>query len=142
METDFLWSFSFVSFAKIAIIVGEKSDDLLKAEAASPSSSESKEEQSESHFLPRCASPFAFLLAFFFSLFPLFSCSWSLALSGQFAICRCFETRGSLDRRVNYRCVPQPRWVDARRNVKGGKEAAGGRQACERADPAAFVLAP
>jgi hypothetical protein len=34
---------------------------LLKAEAASPSSSESDEEQSESHSLPRCASPFAFL---------------------------------------------------------------------------------
>jgi hypothetical protein len=38
-----------------------KSDDLLKDEAASPSSSESEEEQSESHSLPRCASPFAFL---------------------------------------------------------------------------------
>jgi hypothetical protein len=25
---------------------------------------------------------------------------------------------------------------------EGGKEAAGGRQACERADPTAFVLAP
>jgi hypothetical protein len=36
-------------------------------------------------------------------------------------VCRCFETRGSLDRRVNYRRVPQPRWVDARRNAKGGK---------------------
>jgi hypothetical protein len=49
---------------------------------------------------------------------------------------------GSLDRRVKCRRVPQPRWVDARRNAKGGKEAAGGRQACERANPAAFVLAP
>jgi hypothetical protein len=36
---------------------------------------------------------------------------------------------GSLDRRVNCRRVPQPRWVDTRRNAKGGKEAAGGRQA-------------
>jgi hypothetical protein len=36
---------------------------------------------------------------------------------------------GSLDRQVNCRRVPQPRWVDARRNTKGGKEAAGGRQA-------------
>jgi hypothetical protein len=45
------------------------------------------------------------------------------------ANCRCFETRGSLDRRVNRRRVPQPRWVDARWNAKGGKEAAGGRQA-------------
>jgi hypothetical protein len=38
-----------------------KSEDLLKAEAASPSSLESEEEQSESHFFPRCASLFAFL---------------------------------------------------------------------------------
>jgi hypothetical protein len=36
---------------------------------------------------------------------------------------------GSLDQQVNCRRVPQPRWVDARRNAKGGKEAAGGRQA-------------
>jgi hypothetical protein len=34
--------------------------------------------------------------------------------------CRCFETRGSLDRRVNCRRVPQPRWVGARRSAKGG----------------------
>jgi hypothetical protein len=27
---------------------------------------------------------------------------------------------GSLDRRVNCRCVPQPRWVGARRSAKGG----------------------
>jgi hypothetical protein len=38
---------------------------------------------------------------------------------------------GSLDRWVNRRRVPQPRWVDARRNAKGGKEAVGGRQAWE-----------
>jgi hypothetical protein len=38
-----------------------KRDDLLKAVAASPSLSESEEEQSESHSLLRCASPFAFL---------------------------------------------------------------------------------
>jgi hypothetical protein len=38
-----------------------KRDDLLKAVAASPSSSESDEEQSESHSLPRCASLLAFL---------------------------------------------------------------------------------
>jgi hypothetical protein len=31
-----------------------------------------------------------------------------------------FRPRGSLDRRVNCRCVPQPRWVSARRNTKGG----------------------
>jgi hypothetical protein len=39
------------------------------------------------------------------------------------------KPEGSLGRRVNCRRVPQPRWVDARRNAKGGKEAAGGRQA-------------
>jgi hypothetical protein len=33
--------------------------------------------------------------------------------------CRRFDPGGSLDRRVNYRCVPQPRWVGARRNTKG-----------------------
>jgi hypothetical protein len=31
---------------------------------------------------------------------------------------------GSLDRRVNCRCVPQPRWVGARRNTRRGKTAA------------------
>jgi hypothetical protein len=34
--------------------------------------------------------------------------------------CRRFEPGGSLDRRVNYRRVPQPRWVGARRSAKGG----------------------
>jgi hypothetical protein len=37
------------------------------------------------------------------------------------ANCRRFDPRGSLDRRVNCRCVSQPRWVGARRNTKGGK---------------------
>jgi hypothetical protein len=36
------------------------------------------------------------------------------------ANCRRFEPGGSLDRRVNCRRVPQPRWVGARRSVKGG----------------------
>jgi hypothetical protein len=35
--------------------------------------------------------------------------------------CRCFETGGSLSRRVKCCRVPQRRWVDARRNTKGGK---------------------
>jgi hypothetical protein len=35
------------------------------------------------------------------------------------ANCRCFDPGGSLDRRVNCRCVPQPRWVGARRNTRG-----------------------
>jgi hypothetical protein len=43
------------------------------------------------------------------------------------ANCRRFDLGGSLDRRVNCRRVPQPRWVGVRRSAKGGK--AGGRQA-------------
>jgi hypothetical protein len=35
------------------------------------------------------------------------------------ANCRRFDPGGSLDRRVNCRYVPQPRWVGARRNTKG-----------------------
>ena len=38
------------------------------------------------------------------------------------ANCRRFDPGGSLDRRVNCRCVSQPRWVDARRNTRGGKQ--------------------
>jgi hypothetical protein len=37
------------------------------------------------------------------------------------ANCRRFEPRGSLDRRVNCRRVPQPRCVGARRSAKGGR---------------------
>jgi hypothetical protein len=37
------------------------------------------------------------------------------------ANCRCFEPGGSLNRRVNCRRVPQPRWVGARRSAKGGR---------------------
>ena len=33
------------------------------------------------------------------------------------ANCRCFEPGGSLDRRVNYRRVPQPRWVGMRGEI-------------------------
>jgi hypothetical protein len=32
----------------------------------------------------------------------------------RFSICRRFDPGGSLDRRVNCRCVSQPRWVGAR----------------------------
>jgi hypothetical protein len=35
---------------------------------------------------------------------------------------RRFDPGGSLDRRVNCRCVPQPRWVGARRDTKGGEQ--------------------
>jgi hypothetical protein len=38
------------------------------------------------------------------------------------ANCRCFDPGGSLDRRVNCRRVPQPRWVGARRSAKGGNQ--------------------
>jgi hypothetical protein len=37
------------------------------------------------------------------------------------ANCRRFDPRGSLDRRVNCRCVSQPRWVGARWNTRGKK---------------------
>jgi hypothetical protein len=33
--------------------------------------------------------------------------------------CRGFDPEGSLDRRVNCRCVSQPRWVGARRITRG-----------------------
>jgi hypothetical protein len=61
-------------------------------------------------------------------------CSWRfcsgslLSFSGDFifltmrlSYCRYFDPGGSLDRRVNCRRVPQPRWVGARRSAKGGK---------------------
>jgi hypothetical protein len=47
--------------------------------------------------------------------------------------CRRFDPGGSLDRRVNCRCVSQPRWVGARLNTKGGGEDSKG-------EPVAFVL--
>jgi hypothetical protein len=37
------------------------------------------------------------------------------------ANCRRFDPRGSLDRRVNCHCVPQPRWVGARQNTRRGE---------------------
>jgi hypothetical protein len=42
------------------------------------------------------------------------------------ANCRRFDPGGSLDRRVNCRHVPQPRWVGARRSTKGGRKQAKG----------------
>jgi hypothetical protein len=58
-----------------------------------------------------------------------------------FDSCRCFETGGSLGRRVRCRRVPQPRWVGARPSAKGGSEAAGdGRE--RGGNPAAFVFIP
>jgi hypothetical protein len=52
------------------------------------------------------------------------------------ANCRRFDPGGSLDRRVNCRRVPQPRWVGARRSTKGGNQ----RETGVKGKPAAFVL--
>jgi hypothetical protein len=49
-----------------------------------------------------------------------------------------FRPRGSLDRRVNCRCVSQPRWVGARWNTRGDKR--GNRGSCYPA-PRADALA-
>jgi hypothetical protein len=35
------------------------------------------------------------------------------------AYCQRFDPGGSLDRRVNCRCVSQPRWVDTRQSTRG-----------------------
>jgi hypothetical protein len=47
------------------------------------------------------------------------------------ANCQRFDPGGSLDRRVNCRYVPQPRWVGARQDTKGGEQ---------RGETATFVL--
>jgi hypothetical protein len=52
---------------------------------------------------------------------------------------RRFYPGGSLDRRVNYRRVPQPRWVGARRSAKGGNQRETG---IKKEKPAAFVFVP
>jgi hypothetical protein len=41
-----------------------------------------------------------------------------------------FDPGGSLDRRVNCRCVSQPRWVGARRNTRGGNSKGKLRPSC------------
>jgi hypothetical protein len=41
------------------------------------------------------------------------------------ANCQCFDPGGSLDRRVNCRCVSQPRWVGARLDTKEGEQQRG-----------------
>jgi hypothetical protein len=53
------------------------------------------------------------------------------------ANCRRFDPEGSLDRRVNCRCVSQPRWVGARWNTREEK---GNRDSCYPA-PKADALA-
>jgi hypothetical protein len=47
------------------------------------------------------------------------------------ANCRRFDPGRYLDRRVNCRCMSQPRWVGARRDTKGGEQ---------QGETAAFVL--
>jgi hypothetical protein len=47
--------------------------------------------------------------------------SMRIVLHIRLAVCRRFETGGSLGRRVKCRCVPQPRWVGARPSAKGGE---------------------
>jgi hypothetical protein len=44
------------------------------------------------------------------------------------ANCRRVDPGGSLDRRVNCRRVPQPRWVSARWDAKGGEQPEGDRR--------------
>jgi hypothetical protein len=51
------------------------------------------------------------------------------------ANCRRFDPGGSLDRRVNCRRVPQPRWVSARRSTKGGNKETG-----VKGEPTTFVF--
>jgi hypothetical protein len=52
--------------------------------------------------------------------------------------CRRFDPWGSLDRRVNCRRVPQPRWVGARRSAKGENQ----RETGVKGKPATFVFVP
>jgi hypothetical protein len=54
--------------------------------------------------------------------------------------CRRFDPGGSLDRRVNCRCVSQPRWVGTRRNTKGGNSKGKLRPSCCPA-PRSYALA-
>jgi hypothetical protein len=44
--------------------------------------------------------------------------------------CRRFDPGGSLDRRVNCRCVSQPRWVGASRDTKGENSKGNPRPSC------------
>jgi hypothetical protein len=53
--------------------------------------------------------------------------------------CRGFEPRGSLDRRVNCRRVPQPRWVGARRSAKGGRSR---RETCVKGETRGLRVCP
>ena len=51
-----------------------------------------------------------------------FGClDWSI-VGMAMGMCRRFDPGGSLDRRVNCRCVSQPRWVGVRRNTRGSNK--------------------
>jgi hypothetical protein len=56
----------------------------------------------------------------------VFTRPWREPMRKKLHMCRRFDPGGSLDRRVNCRCVSQPRWVGARRNTRG-KTARGNR---------------
>jgi hypothetical protein len=51
--------------------------------------------------------------------------------------CHRFDPGGSLDRRVNCRRVPQPRWIGTRRSTEGENKETG-----IKGKPAAFVFVP
>jgi hypothetical protein len=55
------------------------------------------------------------------------------------ANCRRFDPGGSLDRRVNCRRVPQPRWVGARQSAKGGRSR---RETCVKGETHGLRVCP
>jgi hypothetical protein len=57
----------------------------------------------------------------------LLAVDWSSSRTNNlhFRLVSAFRPRGSLDRRVNCRRVPQPRWVGARWSTKGGETGKG-----------------
>jgi hypothetical protein len=52
---------------------------------------------------------------------------WNVKMTNENPL-SAFRSRGSLDRRVNCRCVSQPRWVGARRNTRRNNK--GNRGSC------------
>jgi hypothetical protein len=53
--------------------------------------------------------------------------------------CWRFDPGGSLDRRVNCRRVPQPRWVGARQSAKGGRSR---RETCVKGETRGLHVCP
>jgi hypothetical protein len=60
-----------------------------------------------------------FQIGMIFSIGISFSKTSILIYFQLVSICRRFDPGGSLDRRVNCRCVSQPIWIGARRNTRG-----------------------